>query len=204
MGGRSGGGTAHHSDGRGQRERQRCSQLFHHRSTLSALFDHAKQSDASHHAALAKHQQHDDAPNLRETIADCDAKITRYRATLDAGGDPSLVAGWISETTAIKRAAEARLGLTEAPPERMSEEQIAAIVDAFGGLLGLLRQTDPRDRTEIYARLGLEMTYRPGTSTVLAEVRSKNIDRGDKWRPRTDTADTPTAIVQRTLPLAES
>jgi hypothetical protein len=31
------------------------------------------------------------------------------------------------------------------------------------------------------------MTYRPGTSTVLAEVRSNDIDRGDKWCPRVDT-----------------
>ena len=34
-------------------------------------------------------EHHDQAPELRETIADCDAKIARYRATLDAGGDPS-------------------------------------------------------------------------------------------------------------------
>jgi site-specific DNA recombinase len=62
-------------------------------------------ADASHRAALAEHQQHDDAPKLRETIAECDAKIARYRATLDAGGDPALVAGWIGETTTIKRTA---------------------------------------------------------------------------------------------------
>jgi site-specific DNA recombinase len=61
----------------------------------------------------------------------------------------------------------------------MSEEQIATIVDAFGGLLALLRKADPLDRAEIYARIGLQMTYRPGTSTVLAEVRSKDIVRGD-------------------------
>jgi hypothetical protein len=47
-----------------------------------------------------------------------DARITRYRATLDPGGDPALIAEWISETTAIKKAAQARLGLTEARPRR--------------------------------------------------------------------------------------
>jgi site-specific DNA recombinase len=49
-------------------------------------------------------------------------KIARYRAALDAGGDRALVAEWISETATIKKATRARLGLTEAPPERMSEE----------------------------------------------------------------------------------
>ena len=42
-------------------------------------------ADASHRAALARHQQHDEAPRLRETISECDTKIVRYRATLDAG-----------------------------------------------------------------------------------------------------------------------
>ncbi|GAA3945740.1 hypothetical protein Aau02nite_65410 [Amorphoplanes auranticolor] len=76
-----------------------------------------------------------------------------------------------------KKATQARLGLTEAPPQRMSEEQVAAVVEAFGGLLGLLRQAEPHDRAEIYTRIGLRMNYRPGTETVLAEVRSTNADR---------------------------
>ena len=105
---------------------------------------------------------------------------------LDAGGDPTLVAGWIGETVAIRKAAQARLGLTEAPPERMSEEQLAAIVDAFGGLLGLLRRADQHDRAEIYTRIGLQMTYRPDTETVLAEVRSKDIDRVPVMCPEGD------------------
>ena len=42
-----------------------------------------------------------------------------------------------------------------APPDRMSDEQIAAIVDALGGLLGLLRQADEHDRAEIDTRIGL-------------------------------------------------
>ena len=143
-------------------------------------------ADASHRAALADYQQHDDTPRIRATIADCDAKIARYRATLDAGADPALVAGWIAETAAIKKAAQARLGVTEAPPQRMSEEQIAAIVDALGGLLGLLRRADQPDRAEIYTRIGLQMTYRPGTETVLAEVRSKDIDRVPVMCPEGD------------------
>ncbi|MEV6304835.1 hypothetical protein AB0M02_35860 [Actinoplanes sp. NPDC051861] len=88
---------------------------------------------------------------------------------------------------AIKKAAQAKLGLTETPPARMTEAQIAAIVDAFGGLLGLLRRVDVHDRPEIYSRIGLETTYRPGTETVLAEIRSKEIDRVPVWCPRPNT-----------------
>jgi hypothetical protein len=58
----------------------------------------------------------------------------------------------------------------------MTEDQISTIVEGLGGLLGLLRNADPRDRAEIYARLGLQLTYRPGTETLIAEVTSPAID----------------------------
>jgi site-specific DNA recombinase len=101
--------------------------------------------------------------------------------TLDAGGDLALVAGWITETTAVKKAAQVRLRLTEAPPERLSEDQVAEVVEALGGLLGLLKKADRRDRAEMYSRIGLRMTYRPGTETVLAEVVSNDLDHVPKW-----------------------
>ena len=81
----------------------------------------------------------------------------------------------------------------------MSEEQIAAVVDAFGGLLGLLRQADGHDRAEIYTRIGLQMIYRPGTETVLAEVRSKDVDHVPEWCPRPNTRDIHTVIAAREL-----
>jgi site-specific DNA recombinase len=37
----------------------------------------------------------------------------------------------------------------------MSEDQIAEVVEAFGGLLGLLRQAEPHDHAEIHTRIGL-------------------------------------------------
>jgi hypothetical protein len=76
----------------------------------------------------------------------------------------------------------------------MTEEQIAPAVEAFGGLLGLLRQAEPHDRAEIYTRIGLRMNYRPGTETVLAEVRSTDADRVPMWCPRLNTRDTLTVI----------
>ena len=112
----------------------------------------------------------------RQTIADCDEKLKRYRAALDAGGDPALIAGWIKETTAIRAATQAMLGAKPVRRQRLTEDQIAKIVEGLGGLLALLHNADPLDRTEIYARVGLQMTYRPGTETVIAEVISPAID----------------------------
>jgi site-specific DNA recombinase len=68
------------------------------------------------------------------------------------------------------------LGAKPARRQRLTEDQIAKIVEGLGGLLALLHNADPLDRTEIYARVGLQMTYRPGTETVIAEVISPAID----------------------------
>jgi hypothetical protein len=73
----------------------------------------------------------------------------------------------------------------------MTEDQIRAIVDALGGLLGLLRLAEPRDRAEIYARVGLQMIYRPGTETVLAQVTSSALDDVANVCPRIDTNQYP-------------
>jgi site-specific DNA recombinase len=135
------------------------------------LEDHLRRvAEAQPRAALAAYGDTTEIERLRQTIADADRKIDGYRATLDAGGDPALIAGWISEASATKKAAQARLGLTEAPPQRMSDDQLDAIAEAFKDLLGLLRGADPRDRAELYSRIGLRMTYQPGPETVMAEV----------------------------------
>src|SRR5688500_7395669 len=41
-------------------------------------------------------------------LAHCDAKLARYRAIADAGGDPATVAGWIAEVTAQRAVAVSR------------------------------------------------------------------------------------------------
>jgi hypothetical protein len=46
------------------------------------------------------------------------------------------------------------IGAQQAKPARMTEDQIGKIVDGLGGLLALLREADPRDRAEVYARIG--------------------------------------------------
>jgi site-specific DNA recombinase len=46
---------------------------------------------------------------LRTEITETDRKLASYRAALDAGGDPTVVGAWITETQARKFAARARL-----------------------------------------------------------------------------------------------
>jgi hypothetical protein len=122
------------------------------------------------------------------------AKIDRYRTALEAGADLALVAGWISETTTIKKTAQARPSLTEAPPQLMTDDQIAAIVDAWADSLACSGKQTRTTVKKIYARIGLAVTYRPGTETVIAEVRSNEINRVPVWCPRLNTGNVQTVV----------
>jgi site-specific DNA recombinase len=103
-------------------------------------------------------------------IANCDRKLTQYRATLDAGADPATVAKWITETEAER----ARLRATVrpgTPKPSMTREEIASIVNALSDLLSVLRDADPADKAEIYARLPLKLTYEPDDQIVRTEMK---------------------------------
>ncbi|MFI7146771.1 hypothetical protein ACIBO2_17770 [Nonomuraea sp. NPDC050022] len=73
-----------------------------------------------------------------------------YRAVLDAGTDPVVVAGWITETEAKRKAEQMRLdqAITKVP-KRLTEEEIAAMVTKLGDLRKLLHSADPQDKADV-------------------------------------------------------
>jgi hypothetical protein len=46
---------------------------------------------------------------LEAEVRECETKIARYRALLEEGVDPSLVAGWLKEVTSTRRVTKLRL-----------------------------------------------------------------------------------------------
>ena len=132
------------------------------------------------------------AEHARRAIADADAKLARYRAALESGTDPALIATWTAEVTAAKTTAQAQLRALTGR-RRMTEDEIATIVAAAGNVLAVLRNADPEDKTAIYRQLGLRLTYEPGTRTVLAEANPSAImyetecPRGDLNPPSSHT-----------------
>ncbi len=112
--------------------------------------------------------------DLRRQIAECDRKLDRHRAVLEAGGDPKLVVTWSLEVQAQKATAQAQLAQLDGPAghgRRMSRSEIRGVVDALGGLLKILRSADAADVAEVYRQLGLTLTYDHETQKVLAEVQ---------------------------------
>jgi site-specific DNA recombinase len=97
------------------------------------------------------------------------SKIAQYRASLDAGGDPTVIGPWITEIQAQRVAAQAEIR-SATGKRRMTRDEIAAIIAALGDLVQVIRDADPADKAELYARLGLTMTYRPQKRLVEATV----------------------------------
>jgi hypothetical protein len=127
--------------------------------------------------ADAQDEDHDEELLTRTTeakriIADCDQRLARYRAALEAGTDPTLIARWTAEVNATRAAAQTQLRTaTGGGPARMTTDEINALVAALGPILDLLREADPADKAKIYSGVGLRLTYDPSRRKVLAEAR---------------------------------
>ncbi|RSN03136.1 recombinase family protein [Nonomuraea sp. WAC 01424] len=109
------------------------------------------------------------AESLKLKIAECDRKLAQHRAALEAGADPALIAQWMAETQTQRVAAQAQLRQSSGR-RRMTREEIHAVMIALGDLVKVIQEADPLDKAELYAQLGLRLTYRPQKQLVEAQV----------------------------------
>ncbi|WP_280382768.1 recombinase family protein [Nocardia wallacei] len=129
-----------------------------------------------HTLELLDKSQRDDTPHLyaaQHALAECDQKLARHRAALEAGADPKLVAEWTREVQRERDVVANRITAINAQvatTHKMNPEEIRQLVDNIGGLLAILRTADPNDKREIYRQLGLKLTYNHNTRTVVAEA----------------------------------
>jgi site-specific DNA recombinase len=101
------------------------------------------------------------------TLADCDARLARYRQALEAGTDPAVVTSWIAEVEAERRSAEEEL---PRPVAAFTEDDIRAMVESLGDLVGVLRAADRRGRPIFTTVSGSAFTYEPSKRRVLMEA----------------------------------
>ena len=109
----------------------------------------------------------------RRAIADADRKLARHRAVLEALGDdsdPTIVAGWITQTQNERSAAEARLTRGDARTV-LSRDEIAGLIKNFTDYVALVRDADPGQKAAFYGHMGLKLTYYPATNSVIAEAQ---------------------------------
>jgi hypothetical protein len=102
----------------------------------------------------------------RRTLIHCDSRLARHRAAIEAGVDPSIVGEWIREVEADRAAAERELRRNR-PAAVWSLEDIRSLVESLGDLVGVLGAAEPQKKAELYAELGLRLTYEPEGRRVL-------------------------------------
>ncbi len=89
----------------------------------------------------------------RQTIADFDVMMARYRAVIDAGGDLQEICQWINAAKAERLQAEAVLRATAAGPRRITAAEIRAIVEQLASLSAVVRRCRPgRKGRDLHSR----------------------------------------------------
>jgi site-specific DNA recombinase len=129
--------------------------------------------------AMEQAQDPDDRRTLAaqqayQTITEADTKLARYRAALEQGTDPALIATWTAEITAAKATAQATLRNLSGT-HRMTKDEIATIVTAAGNILDVLKRADGQDKAAVYRQLGLHLTFHQDPKTVIAEASPSTI-----------------------------
>ncbi|MEU8786198.1 hypothetical protein [Streptomyces sp. NPDC048637] len=121
----------------------------------------------------------------RRIVTETDRRIDRYRAALDAGADPAVVAGWITAAQNEQTAARQQLAAaSDAQRDILTEEQVHHMIKALGGMAGRLQVADPEDIAPLYADCGLELEYHANQRVVT--VRSQPADMCVSACPRGD------------------
>ena len=100
---------------------------------IGSLFDTAnldETCDSLAAAGGATEADHARIEAAERKLADCDQRLTRYRQALDAGADPVVVAGWMSEVQGERLRAEREI-VAGQPAGRVTVEQVRALVESI-------------------------------------------------------------------------
>jgi site-specific DNA recombinase len=126
-------------------------------------------------AAMTAAQQPDDASvaradAARRKVADCESRLAKYRAALEAGAEPRIISEWTREVEAERLAAQRELGEAR-PSQPLTDEEVRALIDAVrSGLIGLAAAS-PEQKAAMYQHMGLRLTYHPDRDALEIESR---------------------------------
>jgi len=146
---------------------------------LAQLFDEAHIDETCE--ALAMAASDDEATEARteaarRRVTDCDSRLVKYRAALDAGADAAIVAGWMAEVQGERLRAEQELGEL-VPADKLTKSQIRALVLSLREIASVLNKADPALKAQVYAELGVEVTYDPERRMVLVSAGQTRVQQ---------------------------
>jgi DNA invertase Pin-like site-specific DNA recombinase len=112
-------------------------------------------------------------------IADANLKLARYRAALDAGGDPEEIGKWITETTTQRLRAQADLRQATSTTT-LTRQQIQTLIEECADIATDLHHTEPADIAATYHKLGLRLTYHPDKQLIRAATSPRPTNIGKR------------------------
>jgi hypothetical protein len=143
---------------------------------LAGIFDPDRIDETCEQLAAAGGADEAGAAELeahRRRLVDCDRRVARYRAALESGADPAVVAAWITEVQAERAVAERSLARLR-PQRTLSTAELREIVEELVDIRAVLAGADSELRARVYGDLGITLTYRPAEDLVaVAAVPSR-------------------------------
>ncbi|MFF4960178.1 recombinase family protein [Streptomyces sp. NPDC001222] len=125
----------------------------------------------------------------RQAIKDCERRLTRYQAALEAGADPAVVTQWINDAQRDKEAARQKLDalptVTRKNEPPLNAQQIRQITESLGDIAQRIQTASADKKGPLYEALGITISYEHATRT--ATVRSRPSSPYRQWLcPRGD------------------
>lgn len=123
----------------------------------------------------------------QRALINCNARLAKYRATLEAGTDPAVVAGWIREVEGQRQAAEHTLAESSRSVQPLSASQIEAMAADARAVTRKLAKADSELKGDLYRALGIGVTYLPDTNEIDVVARFQRVcDSACRRGVRTD------------------
>ncbi|MFI1166122.1 zinc ribbon domain-containing protein [Streptomyces sp. NPDC020801] len=137
-------------------------------ATIEAL------THASAAASTAEPQTPEQA-QARQAIKECEQRLARYQAALDAGADPAVVTQWINEAQRDKDGAQKKVDAHPAVARKkqspLDARQIRQITESLGDIAQRIQTAAAEKKGPLYDALGITISYEHATRT--ATVRSR-------------------------------
>ncbi|WP_316742205.1 zinc ribbon domain-containing protein [Streptomyces sp. MK7] len=137
-------------------------------ATIEAL------THASAAASTAETQTPEQA-QARQAIKECERRLARYRAALDAGADPTVVTQWINEAQRDKVAAQKKLDAQPAGTRKkqspLDARQIRQITESLGDIAQRIQIAAVEKKGPLYEALGITISYEHATRTATVKSR---------------------------------
>ncbi|QIY76448.1 hypothetical protein HEP84_54060 [Streptomyces sp. RLB1-33] len=136
----------------------------------------------------------------RRTVKECERRLARYQAALEAGTDPAVVTQWINEAQADEETARKKL---DTPPAatRMKEtpltaDQIRGITERLGDIAQRVHAVDVEKKSPLYEALGITITYEYAGRAPTVKSRPSSAYRYSQC-PRGELSADDTAVIAR-------